>query len=179
VGAFYVYPDEYRSRQPNSNPLCRLLDSLYKEFRDVYDERFSKRYGYWRPVTDEVVHKYLQCGDPQYGFARIRCKECGTEYLRAFSCKCRGFRDISGTAMACPCWFLPFLFEEKVAGPISIFLEEGRTFSSRPCQKLRYYRSTGMDCPNHGSHSEERLKADYILRCLQPGLEGTGTASGG
>jgi len=34
---------------------------------------------------------YIQCGDPQFGFARIRCKECGAEYLRAFSCKCRGF----------------------------------------------------------------------------------------
>jgi len=57
----------------------------------VYDDRFSKRYGFWRPVTDEVVEKYLQCGDPHYGFARIRCEECGAEYLRAFSCKCRGF----------------------------------------------------------------------------------------
>jgi hypothetical protein len=33
----------------------------------------------------------LQCGDPHFGFARIRCKECGAEYLRASSCKCRGF----------------------------------------------------------------------------------------
>ncbi len=49
--------------------LFRLLDGYYEEFRNVYDERFSKR----------------------YGFARIRCKECGAEYLRAFSCKCRGF----------------------------------------------------------------------------------------
>jgi hypothetical protein len=48
-------------------------------------------YGYWRPITDEVVEKYLRCGDPHYGFARIRCKECGAEYLRAFSCRCRGF----------------------------------------------------------------------------------------
>jgi hypothetical protein len=71
--------------------LFRLLDTHYEEFRDVYDERFSKLYGFCRPVTDEVVGKYLQCGDPHFGFARIRCKECGAEYLRAFSCKCRGF----------------------------------------------------------------------------------------
>ena len=88
---FCVYPDEYRPRQPRSTPLFRLLDSHYEEFRNVYDERFSKRYGFWRPVTDEVVEKYLQCGDPHYGFARIHCKECGAEYLIAFSCKCRGF----------------------------------------------------------------------------------------
>ena len=91
MGAYCVYPDEYRPRQPKSTPLFRLLDTHYEEFRDVYDERFAKRYGFWRSVTDEVVGKYLQCGDPHFGFARIRCKECGAEYLRAFSCKCRGF----------------------------------------------------------------------------------------
>ncbi|MEN8209806.1 MAG: transposase zinc-binding domain-containing protein, partial [Candidatus Fermentibacteria bacterium] len=91
MGAFCVYPDEYRPRQPKSTSLFRLLDSHYEEFRNVYDERFSKRYGFWRPIIDEVVEKCLQCGDPHYGFARIRCKDCGAEYLRAFSCKCRGF----------------------------------------------------------------------------------------
>ncbi len=88
---FCVYPDEYKPRQPKNTPLFRLLDCHYEEFRDIYDTRFTKRYGYWRPVTDEVVEKYLRCGDPHYGFARIRCKDCGAEYLRAFSCKCRGF----------------------------------------------------------------------------------------
>jgi len=91
VGAFCVYPDEYRPGQPKKTPLFRLLDTHYEEFRNVYDELFSKRYGFWRSVTDEVVGKYKQCGDPHYGFARIKCTECGAEYLRAFSCKCRGF----------------------------------------------------------------------------------------
>ncbi|MCD4849131.1 MAG: transposase zinc-binding domain-containing protein [Candidatus Aegiribacteria sp.] len=71
----------------------------------MYDERFSKRYGFWRSVTDEVVGKYLQCGDPHFGFARIRCRECGAEYLRAFSCKYRGFRDLPGTSCFWLCWF--------------------------------------------------------------------------
>ena len=82
MGAYSVYPDEYRPRHLKSTSLFRLLDSHYKEFRNVYDERFSKRYGFWRPVTDEVVGKYKQCGNPYFGFARIRCKECGAEYLR-------------------------------------------------------------------------------------------------
>jgi hypothetical protein len=109
VGAFCVYPDKYIPRHPKDTPLHRLLDSHYDEFRDLYDERFSKRYGFWRPVTGEVVDKYLQCGDPQYGFARIRCKECGAEYLRAFSCKCRGF---------CPSC------SKRKSLDLSIFLEE-------------------------------------------------------
>ena len=71
--------------------MFRLLDTHYEEFRDVYNERFSKHYGFWHPLTDEVVEKYLEYGDPHYDFARIRCKDCGAEYPRAFSCKCRAF----------------------------------------------------------------------------------------
>ena len=81
MGAYCVYPDVYRPRQPKNTSLFRLLDTHYEEFRDVYDEHFSKRYGFWRPVINEVVGKYLQCGDPHYGFARIRCKECGANMV--------------------------------------------------------------------------------------------------
>jgi hypothetical protein len=28
----------------------------------VYDERFSRRWGYWRLVVGEVVEKFLACG---------------------------------------------------------------------------------------------------------------------
>ena len=37
MGAFCVYPDEYRPRQPKNTPLFRLLDTHYEEFRDVYE----------------------------------------------------------------------------------------------------------------------------------------------
>lgn len=38
-----------------------------------------------------VIYKYLDCGDLHLGFARVRCEECGHEYLLAFSCKRRQF----------------------------------------------------------------------------------------
>ena len=91
MGACSVFPEGYRPRRPKAAPLHRLLSTRYDDFRTVYNERFSKRYGYWRPVTEEVVLRYLDCGILGMGFARIRCEECGAEYLRAFSCKCRGF----------------------------------------------------------------------------------------
>ncbi len=31
-----------------------------------------------------VIYKYLDCGDLHFGFARVRCEECGHEYLLAF-----------------------------------------------------------------------------------------------
>jgi len=38
-----------------------------------------------------VIYKYLDCGDLHMGFARVRCENCGHEYLLAFSCKRRQF----------------------------------------------------------------------------------------
>jgi len=40
-----------------------------------YETRFEGEYGYFRPVMQEVVERYLDCGNPMCGFARIRCLE--------------------------------------------------------------------------------------------------------
>ncbi|MCD6515970.1 MAG: transposase zinc-binding domain-containing protein [Candidatus Aminicenantes bacterium] len=42
-------------------------------------------------VNDCLYVKYLDCGNPKCGFARIRCPDCGAERLVMFSCKTRGF----------------------------------------------------------------------------------------
>jgi len=54
-----------------------------------WEERFERRFGFWRSVVDEQVMRYLDCGLYENGFARIRCPECAEEYLLAFSCKTR------------------------------------------------------------------------------------------
>ena len=36
-------------------PLYRLLDEHYDRFERVYDERYQKRYGFWRPVIGRTV----------------------------------------------------------------------------------------------------------------------------
>jgi len=46
---------------------------------------------HWRAGVKKVIYRYLDCGDPHNGFARVRCKDCGHEYLLAFSCKRRHF----------------------------------------------------------------------------------------
>jgi hypothetical protein len=80
-----------QARRPQASPLCRLvLDHLHR-LQTVYDERFVRDYGPWRPVVAQVADKFLACGVLDHGYARIRCDDCAHEYLLAFSCKCRYF----------------------------------------------------------------------------------------
>jgi hypothetical protein len=81
----------YRPRRPRETAFCRLVEEHYERFEQTYPERYENRYGFFRPVIRETVYKYLGCGDLKQGFARLRCRECGHEYLRAYSCKRRYF----------------------------------------------------------------------------------------
>ena len=81
----------YRPRRPRETPLYRLVEEHYERFEQVYPERYEDRYGFFRLVIRETVYKYLGRGDLKQGFARVRCRECGHEYLLAYSCKRRYF----------------------------------------------------------------------------------------
>jgi ribosomal protein S27E len=52
---------------------------------------YLKQYGFFRSYIKKVIYRYLDCGDLHNGFARVKCKDCGHEYLLAFSCKRRHF----------------------------------------------------------------------------------------
>ena len=82
----------YKPRRPQASPLCQLVSDHLHRLQTVYDERFAREYGPWRPVVAQVADKFLACGVLEHGFApRIRCDACAHEYLLAFSCKCRYF----------------------------------------------------------------------------------------
>ena len=84
-------PGIYRPRRPERTVLYRVLFHHFERFLAEYEERFEKAYGYLRPIVKEVVERYLDCGNPRCGFARIRCPCCRAEHLLMFSCKTRGF----------------------------------------------------------------------------------------
>ncbi len=44
-----------------------------------------------RAVEARVIERFIECGDPHYGFARIYCDACGHDYLLAYSYKTRYF----------------------------------------------------------------------------------------
>ena len=81
----------YKPRRPQASPLFRLVSDHLHRLQTVFDERFAREYGPWRPVVAQVADKFLACGVLEHGFARIRCDACTHEYLLAFSCKCRYF----------------------------------------------------------------------------------------
>ncbi len=81
----------YHPRNPESSPLWKLMNDHFDSFERNYEEKFEKQYGFYRPVISEVVREYLKCGDLKEGFARVRCPDCGHEYLLAFSCHSRWF----------------------------------------------------------------------------------------
>jgi ribosomal protein S27E len=68
-----------------------VLFHHFDRFLTEYESRFEREYGFFRPIVKEVVEKYLDCGNPKCGFARIRCPDCRQERLVMFSCRTRGF----------------------------------------------------------------------------------------
>ena len=44
-----------------------------------------------RAVEEQVIERFIECGDPHHGFARIYCDACGHDYLLAYACKTRYF----------------------------------------------------------------------------------------
>ena len=49
----------------------------------AWDDMYASRYGFWRTYVMTVIYRYLDCGDLHMGFTRVRCEECGHEYLLA------------------------------------------------------------------------------------------------
>jgi hypothetical protein len=102
----------YRPRDPRKTALWGLLDTLYERVKGEWEERFERRYGFWRGLTDEVVARYLDCGDWNSGFARVRCRKCPEEFLVAFSCRGRGLCPSCGAKRAAE--LAAFLVDEVV-----------------------------------------------------------------
>ena len=80
----------YRPRNARATALYQLLEACYEDVKAIWEERFEKKYGFWRGFVDTVVARYLDCGVAEAGFARLKCEACGSERLLTLSCKQRG-----------------------------------------------------------------------------------------
>ena len=63
-------------RRPKESPLWQCLCAHFYDFIQAYPEKYEKKYGFLKPVVEDVVNNYLDCGDLTKGFARIYCENC-------------------------------------------------------------------------------------------------------
>lgn len=76
--------------RPTGNVLTRIVEEHLDELRHCYDEHFAQTYGPLAPRVLDLFERFVRCGDPHFGFLRLRCEDCGHERFLPFSCKARG-----------------------------------------------------------------------------------------
>jgi len=59
AAAIYPGTHQYRSRAPQISPYYQCVEDLFETFEQVYDEQFSRRYGFFRPGHDGVTSSYI------------------------------------------------------------------------------------------------------------------------
>jgi hypothetical protein len=81
----------YRPRNVQASPLYRLVEDHFDELERVWEERYEREHGFWRPVVRRVLEQFLDCGDLKCGFARLWCPTCRKDLLLPYSCRRRCF----------------------------------------------------------------------------------------
>jgi hypothetical protein len=79
----------YQRRRPEETVLYRVVHQHLEAFLE--DGRRRSEHGFGYPAhIEKTFRRFLACGRLEEGFARLRCKSCGSEHLVAFLCKGRG-----------------------------------------------------------------------------------------
>jgi ribosomal protein S27E len=81
----------YRPKNPQASGYYRCVQEHFEQLEMHWQDCYAPRYGFWRSYVTDVIYRYLECGDLHFGFARVKCQDCGREYLLAYSCKRRHF----------------------------------------------------------------------------------------
>ena len=56
-----------------TNDLKDIIEDWLEELVRVYDDKFLSSYGPFHPRVKELLERYVRCGDPHFGFLRLRC----------------------------------------------------------------------------------------------------------
>ncbi|MFH1123533.1 MAG: hypothetical protein V1758_07705 [Pseudomonadota bacterium] len=52
----------YRPRNSQASQYYQCVEDHFETLEQVYDERFAKRYGFFRSYVWQVIYRYLDCG---------------------------------------------------------------------------------------------------------------------
>jgi hypothetical protein len=93
----------YKPRS-STNDLKEIIEDSLEELLRIWDDRYRDTYGPLHPRVKNLLEAFLRCGDPHFGFLRIRCvnPECPKkeEKLVPFSCRTRGLCPSCGQRRA-------------------------------------------------------------------------------
>jgi len=64
----------YRARSYR-NDLKDIVEDHLDELVRVYDEHFRSTYGPLHPRVTDLLERFVRCGDPHFGFLRLKCCE--------------------------------------------------------------------------------------------------------
>ncbi len=83
----------YNPRHPERTLLYRTIAEHFETWLELASAgQFDGQGDHHTPpaYVGKAFRKYLECGIFAHGFARVRCDDCGDDFLVAFSCKGRG-----------------------------------------------------------------------------------------
>ena len=93
----------YRPRNPKQTPYYRCVEDHLETLEQVYEDRFERTYGFFRPHVKQVMERYLDCGNLLNGFARIKLElsRCIWETLKIYYQSCLpGKNSVPGAVIA-------------------------------------------------------------------------------
>jgi len=41
----------------------RCVEAHFEDLEAGWDDRYARKYGFWRPYVMDVIYRYLNCGD--------------------------------------------------------------------------------------------------------------------
>ena len=83
------FPEDPRDARPRSATETVLFQAVSDHLETFLDHMEGQ--GHPLPSWIEArLREFLRCGQPQYGFVRVRCHPCGVDRVVPFSCKVRG-----------------------------------------------------------------------------------------
>jgi len=55
----------YHPRDPKSSDFYACVEDNFEELERVWDHKYQKQHGFWRPVIHDVIYNYLTLSSPE------------------------------------------------------------------------------------------------------------------
>ena len=55
-----LFTDSYRPRSSQASDYHRCTQDRFERLEMVWDDRYERRYGFWRPYVMDVIRRYLE-----------------------------------------------------------------------------------------------------------------------